>query len=68
MQEGSVLSKEQEIPAVELSVNRLALLERIYLARVIIETLKLPPDSTRTMPKGKGSRGKPPRPVSGRKW
>ncbi|XP_032879088.1 C2 domain-containing protein 3 isoform X1 [Amblyraja radiata] len=67
MQEGSVLSKEQEIPAVELNVNRLALLERICLARVIIETLKLPPDSTRAMPKGKGSRGKPPRPVSGRK-
>ncbi|XP_059819919.1 C2 domain-containing protein 3 [Hypanus sabinus] len=62
-----VLDKEQEIPTVELSVDRLALLGRIHLARVIIETLKLPSESTRTTPKEKGSRGKPPRPVSGRK-
>ncbi|XP_051881826.1 C2 domain-containing protein 3 isoform X3 [Pristis pectinata] len=66
-QESPLLSKEQEIPTVELSADRLALLGRIYLARVIIGTLKLPPDSTRTTPKEKGSRGKPPRPVSGRK-
>ncbi|XP_072118892.1 C2 domain-containing protein 3 isoform X2 [Mobula birostris] len=62
-----VLDKEQEIPTVELSVDRLALLGRIHLARVMIETLKLPSESTHTTPKEKGSRGKPPRPVSGRK-
>ncbi|XP_072333244.1 C2 domain-containing protein 3 isoform X1 [Scyliorhinus torazame] len=58
---------EQEMQAIELSVDRLTLLGRIYLARVIIETLKLPPDSAQTTPKQKGSRGKPPRPVPGRK-
>ncbi|XP_078401326.1 C2 domain-containing protein 3 [Cetorhinus maximus] len=61
------LLAEQEMQAIELSVDRLTLLGRIYLARVIIETLKLPPDSTQTTPKQKGSSGKPPRPVPGRK-
>ncbi|XP_069747923.1 C2 domain-containing protein 3 isoform X3 [Narcine bancroftii] len=67
IQEYPLLSKEQELPAVKLNAERLALLQRIYLARVIIETLKLPPDSTCTTPKEKGNGGKPPRPVSGRK-
>ncbi|XP_067841942.1 C2 domain-containing protein 3 [Heptranchias perlo] len=67
VQEGPLLHEEQETQAIELSVDRLTLLGRIYLARVIIETLKLPPDSTPTTPKQKGSRGKPPRPVPGRK-
>ncbi|XP_078078487.1 C2 domain-containing protein 3 [Mustelus asterias] len=66
VQEGPLLA-EQGMQAIELSVDRLTLLGRIYLARVIIETLKLPPDSTQTTPKQKGSRGKPPRPVPGRK-
>ncbi|XP_067889467.1 C2 domain-containing protein 3 isoform X3 [Heterodontus francisci] len=66
VQEGPLL-EEQEMQAIELSVDRLTLLGRIYLARVIIETLKLPPDSTPTTPKQTGSRGKPPRPAPGRK-
>ncbi|XP_060682195.1 C2 domain-containing protein 3 [Hemiscyllium ocellatum] len=66
LQEGPLLD-EQEVQAIGLSVDRITLLGRIYLARVIIETLKLPPDSTQTTPKQKGSSGKPPRPVPGRK-
>uniref|UniRef100_UPI00398E78CE C2 domain-containing protein 3 n=1 Tax=Pristiophorus japonicus TaxID=55135 RepID=UPI00398E78CE len=67
VQEGPLLHEDQGMQAIELSVDKLTLLGRIYLARVIIETLKLPPDSTQTTPKQKGSRGKPPRPVPGRK-
>ncbi|XP_048388551.2 C2 domain-containing protein 3 isoform X2 [Stegostoma tigrinum] len=66
VQEGP-LPDEQEMQAIGLSVDRLTLLGRVYLARVIIQTLKLPPDCTQTTPKQKGSTGKPPRPVPGRK-
>ncbi|NWW96455.1 C2CD3 protein, partial [Rhynochetos jubatus] len=47
-----------------LSVERLALLERIHLARVVIESLKIPPESIQITPRKKGLRGKPPRPAS----
>ncbi|MBN3277302.1 C2CD3 protein, partial [Polyodon spathula] len=53
--------------SIDLSVDRLTLLGRIHLARVIIETLKIPPDSTQTTPSKKAGKGKPPRPVSTRK-
>ncbi|XP_043928790.1 C2 domain-containing protein 3 [Protopterus annectens] len=49
---------------VKLSVDRLTLLGRIHLARVIIETLRIPPESAQTTPSKRSSRGKPPRPVA----
>uniref|UniRef100_A0A8B9G8E1 C2 domain containing 3 centriole elongation regulator n=1 Tax=Amazona collaria TaxID=241587 RepID=A0A8B9G8E1_9PSIT len=45
-----------------LGADRLALLERIHLARVIIESLKIPPESIQVTPRKKGVMGKPPRP------
>ncbi|XP_071659726.1 C2 domain-containing protein 3 [Patagioenas fasciata] len=45
-----------------LSVDRLASLGRIHLARVIIDSLKIPPESIQITPKKKGLMGKPPRP------
>uniref|UniRef100_A0A8C0F4J9 C2 domain containing 3 centriole elongation regulator n=1 Tax=Bubo bubo TaxID=30461 RepID=A0A8C0F4J9_BUBBB len=50
-----------------LSVDRLALLERIHLARVIIESLKIPPESIQITPRKKGLIGKPPRLASDNK-
>ncbi|XP_074716661.1 C2 domain-containing protein 3-like isoform X1 [Strix uralensis] len=50
-----------------LSVDRLALLERIHLARVIIESLKIPPESIQITPRKKGLMGKPPRLASDNK-
>ncbi|XP_064297643.1 C2 domain-containing protein 3 isoform X2 [Phalacrocorax carbo] len=47
-----------------LSADRLALLGRIHLARVIIESLKIPPESIQVTPRKKGVMGKPPRPAS----
>ncbi|NXE84166.1 C2CD3 protein, partial [Cochlearius cochlearius] len=47
-----------------LSADRLALLERIHLARVIIESLKIPPESIQITPRKKGLMGKPPRPAA----
>ncbi|XP_010219395.1 PREDICTED: C2 domain-containing protein 3, partial [Tinamus guttatus] len=46
-----------------LSVDRLALLGRIHLARVIIESLKIPPESTQVTPGKKSFIGRPPRPA-----
>ncbi|KAM8821602.1 C2 domain-containing protein 3 [Eudromia elegans] len=46
-----------------LSVDRLALLGRIHLARVIIESLKIPPESTQITPGKKSLTGRPPRPA-----
>uniref|UniRef100_A0A672V821 C2 domain containing 3 centriole elongation regulator n=1 Tax=Strigops habroptila TaxID=2489341 RepID=A0A672V821_STRHB len=43
-----------------LGADRLALLERIHLARVIIESLKIPPESIQVTPRKKGVMGKPP--------
>ncbi|NXC99885.1 C2CD3 protein, partial [Certhia familiaris] len=47
-----------------LGADRLALLQQIHLARVIIESLKIPPESIQTSPRRKGFLGKPPRPMS----
>ncbi|NWR54380.1 C2CD3 protein, partial [Bucorvus abyssinicus] len=47
-----------------LSTERLALLERTHLARVIIDSLKIPPESIQITPRKKGLMGKPPRPTS----
>ncbi|NWQ89231.1 C2CD3 protein, partial [Burhinus bistriatus] len=49
--------------ATSLSADRLALLGRIHLARVIIESLKIPPVSIQVTPRKKGLMGKPPRPA-----
>ncbi|XP_075347470.1 C2 domain-containing protein 3 isoform X1 [Mycteria americana] len=47
-----------------LSADRLALLGQIHLARVIIESLKIPPESIQITPRKKGLMGRPPRPAS----
>ncbi|KAF4804949.1 C2 domain-containing protein 3 [Turdus rufiventris] len=47
-----------------LAADRLALLQQIHLARVIIESLKIPPESIQISPRRKGLQGKPPRPMS----
>ncbi|XP_014811606.1 PREDICTED: C2 domain-containing protein 3-like, partial [Calidris pugnax] len=46
-----------------LSADRLELLERIHLARVIVESLKIPLESIQMTPRKKGLTGKPPRPA-----
>ncbi|XP_058685796.1 C2 domain-containing protein 3 isoform X4 [Poecile atricapillus] len=47
-----------------LGADRFALLQQIHLARVIIESLKIPPESIQISPRRKGLLGKPPRPMS----
>ncbi|NXX36922.1 C2CD3 protein, partial [Nicator chloris] len=47
-----------------LGTGRLALLQQIHLARVIIESLKIPPENIQVSPRRKGLLGKPPRPMS----
>ncbi|KAL2305581.1 hypothetical protein Nmel_003462 [Mimus melanotis] len=47
-----------------LGAERLALLQQIHLARVTIESLKIPPESIQISPRRKGLLGKPPRPMS----
>ncbi|XP_064267291.1 C2 domain-containing protein 3 isoform X2 [Passer domesticus] len=47
-----------------LGVDRLALLQRVHLARITIESLKIPPESIQISPRRKGLLGKPPRPMS----
>ncbi|XP_075598756.1 C2 domain-containing protein 3 isoform X5 [Balearica regulorum gibbericeps] len=54
----------EETHVTSLSADRLALLEQIHLARVIIESLKISPESIQITPKKKGVVGKPPRPAS----
>ncbi|NWT21425.1 C2CD3 protein, partial [Vireo altiloquus] len=51
-------------PVPSLGADRLALLQQIHLARVIIESLKIPPESLQISPRRKGLLGKPPRPMS----
>lgn len=58
----------EEIRVASLSIDKLALLGRIHLARVIIESLRIPPESTQITPRKKGLMGKPPRPASVNKW
>ncbi|KAM9602112.1 C2 domain-containing protein 3 isoform 1-T2 [Morphnus guianensis] len=54
----------EEAHVTSFSADRLALLERIHLARVIIESLKIPLESIQITPRKKGLMGKPPRPAS----
>ncbi|NXF55016.1 C2CD3 protein, partial [Oceanites oceanicus] len=54
----------EEAHVTSLSADRLALLGRIHLARVVIESLKIPPESVQVTPRKKGLMGKPPRPAS----
>ncbi|NXI90798.1 C2CD3 protein, partial [Psophia crepitans] len=54
----------EETHVTSLSADRLALLEQIHLARVIIDSLKIPPECIQITPKKKGIMGKPPRPAS----
>ncbi|NXL02214.1 C2CD3 protein, partial [Mesembrinibis cayennensis] len=54
----------EEAHVTSLSADRLTLLGRIHLARVIIESLKIPPESIQITPGKKGFMGKPPRPAS----
>uniref|UniRef100_A0A8C8RYZ5 C2 domain containing 3 centriole elongation regulator n=1 Tax=Pelusios castaneus TaxID=367368 RepID=A0A8C8RYZ5_9SAUR len=53
--------------ATDMMVDRLALLGRIHLARVVIESLRIPPESTQTTPSKKSFTGKPPRPALAKK-
>ncbi|NXT55875.1 C2CD3 protein, partial [Pluvianellus socialis] len=46
-----------------LSADRLALLRQIHVARVIVESLKIPPESIQITPRKKVLMGKPPRPA-----
>ncbi|KAM9170693.1 C2 domain-containing protein 3 isoform 1-T1 [Pangshura tecta] len=57
----------EEGQAITLNVDRLALLGRIHLARVVIESLRIPPESTQTTPGKKSFTGKPPRPALAKK-
>ncbi|XP_065601799.1 C2 domain-containing protein 3 [Cyrtonyx montezumae] len=54
----------EEAHVTSLSADRLALLKRIHLARVIIESLRIPLDSCQITPGKRGLMGKPPRPAS----
>ncbi|TRZ16629.1 hypothetical protein HGM15179_010488 [Zosterops borbonicus] len=47
-----------------LGADRLALLQQIHLAKVIIESLKISPEGIQISPRRKGLLGKPPRPMS----
>ncbi|XP_069496239.1 C2 domain-containing protein 3 isoform X2 [Ambystoma mexicanum] len=55
---------DEKAEAISLTVDRLALLGRIRLARVIVESLKIPPESNSTTPSKKKQLGKPPRPAA----
>ncbi|XP_060119779.1 C2 domain-containing protein 3 [Heteronotia binoei] len=58
----------EETCAINLSVDRLAVLGRIHLARVVIESLKVPPEgSSQNTPGKKSSAGKPPKLASAQK-
>ncbi|NXD87629.1 C2CD3 protein, partial [Halcyon senegalensis] len=54
----------EEAHVTSLSAESLALLERIHLARMIIDSLKIPPDSIQMTPRKKGLTGKPPPPAA----
>ncbi|XP_048348957.1 C2 domain-containing protein 3 [Sphaerodactylus townsendi] len=54
--------------AVNLSLDRLATLGRVHVARVVVESLKVPPEAgTQNTPGKKSSMGKPPKPASAQK-
>ncbi|KYO49081.1 C2 domain-containing protein 3 isoform C [Alligator mississippiensis] len=69
LQPGSEASigHSKKAPAINLTVDKLALLGRIHLARVIIESLKIPPESSQATPGKKSSVRKPPRPALAKK-
>ncbi|NXY46209.1 C2CD3 protein, partial [Ceuthmochares aereus] len=54
----------EQVHATSLSADRLALLGQIHLARIIIESLKIPPEIIQITPRKKTLMGKPPRPLS----
>ncbi|KAL9866836.1 C2 domain-containing protein 3-like [Geothlypis trichas] len=47
-----------------LGADRLALLQRVHLARVTIDSLRIPPGAMQASPRSKGRLGRPPRPTS----
>ncbi|KAM8977706.1 C2 domain-containing protein 3 [Pelodytes ibericus] len=49
---------------VDLTVDRLALLGRMHIARVVVDTLKVHPEDKVVTPSKRNSKGKPPRPTS----
>ncbi|XP_053564712.1 C2 domain-containing protein 3 [Bombina bombina] len=56
-----------EVPksdAVNLTMDQLTLLGRMHIARVVVESLRVPLESSQITPSKGSSRGKPPRPVS----
>ncbi|XP_061485091.1 C2 domain-containing protein 3 [Rhineura floridana] len=58
----------KETQAVDLSLDRLAMLGRIHLARAVVESLRIPPENSTQSPLGKKSlSGKPPRPALAKK-
>ncbi|XP_028656159.2 C2 domain-containing protein 3 isoform X1 [Erpetoichthys calabaricus] len=65
----SIIATKEAEPrsSVDLSVEQLASLGQISLARLTIENLKIPPDSDQSTPLQKAQKGKPPRPRSARK-
>ncbi|KAH0625280.1 hypothetical protein JD844_033737 [Phrynosoma platyrhinos] len=62
------MESTEETQTVKLSLDRLAVLSRIHLARMVVESLKIPlEESTRSTPGKKISAGKPPRPTLAKK-
>nr|XP_060623141.1 C2 domain-containing protein 3 [Anolis sagrei ordinatus] len=58
----------EETQHVNLSLDRLAVLSRIHLARMVVESLKIPlEDGARITPGKRSSAGKPPRPTLAKK-
>ncbi len=51
-----------------LSAEQLTLLSLIRLARVTVDSLTVPTASTTTTPRKTSSKGKPPRPLTSKKW
>ncbi|KAM4700679.1 C2 domain-containing protein 3 [Discoglossus pictus] len=58
------LKAASETEGVNLSFDRLALLGRMHTARVFVESLRVPSESTQVTPSKSSSKGKPPRPSS----
>nr|XP_033803766.1 C2 domain-containing protein 3 isoform X2 [Geotrypetes seraphini] len=61
---GDTLESTEETQVMNLTLDRLALLGRVHLARVIIESLKIPSDNIQIVQAKRTSKGKPPRPTS----
>ncbi|KAM4796190.1 C2 domain-containing protein 3 [Rhinophrynus dorsalis] len=49
---------------VDLTMDRLSLLGRMHVACVIVESLRIPTDSTQVTPSKRSTKGKPPRPAT----